>query len=350
MTRVQWETAYHKADRTHTIASPADFLPTQDLYLYYLLLRYPGSTLAFFNSIDSVRRLQPLLSNLQIQAFSLHGEMDQKARLKALDGFKKSLAKTEQTGTATVLLATDVAARGLDIPSVQHVVHFHLPRSTDTYIHRSGRTARAGRSGLSLILLSPNEKTLWASLRKNLSREGGDLSDLDVVHSIMGRLKKRISLAQEIDGMRHRERKEVADDNWVKKMADEAEIALDEDDVDPDADHAVGTKTHKKQQSRVAANIRALQDELREELRRTLLVRGVKRKFITQGVGLDLGEHANGKDALRGLVDGTGHNTFLGLGRTTASSDLNGKGKATSASASASTGVKDKSKKRKAKA
>lgn len=309
----------------------------KDLYLYYLLLRYPGSTLVFFNSIDSVRRLQPLLSNLQVQCFALHGEMDQKTRLKALDNFKKSIPASQlpNSSKATVLLATDVAARGLDIPSVQHVIHFHLPRSTDTYIHRSGRTARAGKMGLSLILLSPSETQLWTSIQKNLSssssstQRSGDVPDLEVVYSIMGRLKKRINLSKEIDESRHRERKEVADDNWVKKLAAEAEIALDEDEVDPDADFAVGSgggaHSHKKAKSKAAANVRALQEELKAELQRTLLVRGVKRKFITQGAGLDLGREggeSRGADALRGLVEGTGHETFLGLDRSQAQDDL----------------------------
>lgn len=189
--------------------------------------------------------------------------------------------------------------------------------------------------GLSLILLSPSETQLWTSIQKNLSssssstQRSGDVPDLEVVYSIMGRLKKRINLSKEIDESRHRERKEVADDNWVKKLAAEAEIALDEDEVDPDADFAVGSgggaHSHKKAKSKAAANVRALQEELKAELQRTLLVRGVKRKFITQGAGLDLGREggeSRGADALRGLVEGTGHETFLGLDRSQAQDDL----------------------------
>ena len=90
--------------------------------------------------------------------------MQQKARLKALDRF------TNSTSSTSVLLCTDVAARGLDIASVHHVVHYQLPRTADTYVHRSGRTARAGREGVSLQLVSPEEKSLQRELFKSLGR------------------------------------------------------------------------------------------------------------------------------------------------------------------------------------
>lgn len=68
------------------------------------------------------------------------------------------------------MLATDVAARGLDVLGVEHVVHFQLPRTADAYVHRSGRTARAGQAGLGLILLAPEEKLAQRALFKQLGR------------------------------------------------------------------------------------------------------------------------------------------------------------------------------------
>jgi len=67
-------------------------------------------------------------------------------------------------------LATDVAARGLDIPEVHHVVHYQLPRTVDTYIHRSGRTGRAGKSGIVLQLVAPEEKVLQKELMTSLGK------------------------------------------------------------------------------------------------------------------------------------------------------------------------------------
>ena len=69
-----------------------------------------------------------------------------------------------------VLIATDVAARGLDIPLVEHVVHFNLPRTADAYIHRSGRTARAQKPGFALLLCSAEEKGTQRALMKSLGR------------------------------------------------------------------------------------------------------------------------------------------------------------------------------------
>lgn len=68
------------------------------------------------------------------------------------------------------MLATDVAARGLDIPSVSHVVHFNLPRTADVYVHRSGRTARAGQEGLALQLISPEDKQAQRLLMVSLGK------------------------------------------------------------------------------------------------------------------------------------------------------------------------------------
>ena len=74
-----------------------------------------------------------MLNNLNIPAFSIHSSMIQKQRLRALEKFKEASQKNE----VAVLVASDVAARGLDIPNIDHVVHYHLPRSADVYIHRS---------------------------------------------------------------------------------------------------------------------------------------------------------------------------------------------------------------------
>ncbi len=70
----------------------------------------------------------------------------------------------------SILLATDIAARGLDIPSVSHVVHYQFPRTVDTYIHRNGRTARAQRHGFSLLICAPDERRVARALFGSLGR------------------------------------------------------------------------------------------------------------------------------------------------------------------------------------
>ena len=68
------------------------------------------------------------------------------------------------------MLATDIAARGLDVPSVDHVVHYQIPRTADAYVHRNGRTARAKRSGFSMLMCGPDERRLVRALLGSLGR------------------------------------------------------------------------------------------------------------------------------------------------------------------------------------
>ena len=112
-------------------------LEEKDHYLYYFLTQHTGRTLVFVNAITGVNRLTNILRLLRMQAWGIHSQMQQRQRLKNLDRF--------QAGDTAILVATDVAARGLDIPNVKYVVHYQVPRTADVYIHRSGRTARGPR-------------------------------------------------------------------------------------------------------------------------------------------------------------------------------------------------------------
>ena len=83
----------------------------------------------------------------KFNAAALHGDMDQPARMAALESFRK--------GEVTVLVASDVAARGLDIPAVSHIFNFDVPHHPDDYVHRIGRTGRAGLSGTAITIVAP---------------------------------------------------------------------------------------------------------------------------------------------------------------------------------------------------
>ena len=134
----------------------------KDAYLYYFLLRYPRRTLVSLSAINGIRRLLPLLALLNIPAFPLHSQLEQRQRLKNLDRFKSA--------QNSVLLATDVAARGLDMPAVDHVVHYQVPRTADAYVHRNGRTVRAMRRGFSLVMCTPDERKVVHALMHSLGR------------------------------------------------------------------------------------------------------------------------------------------------------------------------------------
>jgi ATP-dependent RNA helicase RhlE len=96
--------------------------------------------------------------NSGIIAAAIHGNKGQGARTKALAGFKD--------GSVTALVATDIAARGLDIPLLPHVINFELPNIPEDYVHRIGRTGRAGASGEAISLFSPDETVFLRDIEK----------------------------------------------------------------------------------------------------------------------------------------------------------------------------------------
>lgn len=134
----------------------------KDLYLYYFLQRHPGRTIVFCNSIECVRRLHKLFAILNCEPYPLHAKMAQRQRLKNLERFSSN-----PTG---LLIATDVAARGLDIPNVEHVIHYQVPRTSENYIHRSGRTARGNKEGIAVLFMEPNELNDYVKLCRALKR------------------------------------------------------------------------------------------------------------------------------------------------------------------------------------
>lgn len=129
-------------------------LKHKDLHLVHLLHTLSGlTTIVFVRTVVDAQRLAILLRLLSFPAVPLHGQLSQSARLGALNKFK--------SGGKSILLATDVASRGLDIPSVDLVVNYDLPTNSKDYIHRVGRTARAGRSGKSVTLVTQYDVELF---------------------------------------------------------------------------------------------------------------------------------------------------------------------------------------------
>ncbi|GAA6037143.1 hypothetical protein JCM8097_008757 [Rhodosporidiobolus ruineniae] len=267
-----------------------------DIHLYHFLLRYPARTIVFLASIDGIRRLLPLLTLLKLNVIAIHSGMQQRQRLKALDRFKSS--------PTAILLATDVAARGLDIPSVSHVVHFQLPRAADTYVHRSGRTARAGTEGLALQLVAPEEKNAQRMLMASLGKTT-DLPTLPSEFSILDQLKQRILLAREIDQAQHRASKQAHDDKWLRDAATAMEIDLDDEDS--------VQASSRKERGKAAAQVKGLKAQLDQMLKKPLMVRGVSAKYITTRGTAGLVDQ---------LVSGTGHGSILGVQASTALDDL----------------------------
>ncbi|XP_044232000.1 ATP-dependent RNA helicase DDX24 [Thunnus albacares] len=192
----------------------------KDFFLYYFLLQYPGRTMVFANSIDCIKRLNSLLVILDHTPLPLHANMHQKQRLKNLERF----AERE----SCVLLTTDVAARGLDIPNVQHVIHYQVPRTSETYVHRSGRTARATKQGLSLLLIGPDDMMNFKKIYKTLGKDE-ELPMFPIEIKCMEAIKERVNLARKIEKIEFHNSREKQHNSWFRQAAEALEVDLDDE-------------------------------------------------------------------------------------------------------------------------
>ena len=117
-----------------------------------------GPVLVFCRTKIGAERVAVRLSGLGIRTASLHADRTQQQRMSAVEGFR--------TGIYPVLVATDVAARGLDIDNIAHVVNFEVPDTPEAYVHRVGRTGRAESTGRALTLVAPEEVRALRALEK----------------------------------------------------------------------------------------------------------------------------------------------------------------------------------------
>ncbi|KAK5653347.1 hypothetical protein OQA88_9039 [Cercophora sp. LCS_1] len=299
----------------------------KDLYLYSTLLLQPTRrALVFTNSINTVRRITPLLQNLGLPAFALHSDMIQKARLRSIERFKACGSEQDQTKgkkkAAGILVATDVAARGLDIPGIDLVIHYHVPRSADDYVHRSGRTARASNSGASVLLCGPKEavptqrlvaKVHAAAEAKNpsKSKRSDVVHTIDIDRRIVSRLRERVVLAKKITDATLAKEKGHKDDDWMKKAAEELGVEYDSDELEA-AGAWSGRGSGRKQKEKEARSIsKAELGGMKAALKQMLaqpVNTGVSAKYLFSG-GIDVDElMRNGgvTGDFLGKVDGLG--------------------------------------------
>jgi ATP-dependent RNA helicase DDX24/MAK5 len=209
-----------------------------------------------------------LLRALEFNCRTIHAQLQQRQRLKALEAF--------QSAPIGVLVATDVAARGLDISKIQSVVHYDIARSPQVYIHRSGRTARANTTGTTVSLVNPEDSAHHAAIcsalaaagtsmskvvevvedtaatnapsrKKNRKGKKGDaqqqpqpkpvenviertpkLPALPVDLSLLPPLRERVRLAKKIFTQSFVVSKRGKEQSWLKQSAQEADLDLDE--------------------------------------------------------------------------------------------------------------------------
>ncbi|XP_012284459.1 ATP-dependent RNA helicase DDX24 [Orussus abietinus] len=241
------------------ISCPIDH---KDYYIYYFLKRHSGRTLVFCNSIGCVKRLAALLGKLECNPLPLHASMQQRQRLKNLERF--------QADDDGLLIATDVAARGLDIPSVEHVIHYQVPRTSESYVHRSGRTARAQKEGITVLIIEPSEVQYYTRLCRTLGRTE-ELPVFPVVDSLLIAIKERVNLAREIDKLELRCRRDNVQKGWLKRAVENMDIVLDEDQLE--------TTMETKESADLRRQLKAKNHQLTALLRKPLFPKGFSGKY-----------------------------------------------------------------------
>ncbi|OAA72968.1 ATP-dependent rRNA helicase RRP3 [Akanthomyces lecanii RCEF 1005] len=159
----------NKYQTVSTLLQHYVFLPhaDKDTYLIHIINEFAGkSCIVFTRTVYETQRCAILLRTLGFGAIPLHGQLSQSARLGALNKFRG--------GMREILVATDVAARGLDIPSVDVVLNYDIPSDSKTYIHRVGRTARAGKSGVAISLVTQYDLELFMRIEAALGKKLGE--------------------------------------------------------------------------------------------------------------------------------------------------------------------------------
>lgn len=151
------------ADKIKQVCMTVEEEDKLDLLQRVTVVENPESCVIFCNTKQKVDEVHRGLNDLEYSCDKIHGGMEQDERLKVMNYFRK--------GTFRYLVATDVAARGIDIDHITHVINYDIPQDPENYVHRIGRTGRKGRSGKAITFITPYEDGYFNSLEKYLERE-----------------------------------------------------------------------------------------------------------------------------------------------------------------------------------
>lgn len=199
-----------------------------------LLLESPSSA-RVLSRVQMTKSNDPrsALDMISVDVLGLHSKMRQKERLKRMERFRHL--------EHAVLICTDIAARGLDVPNIAAVIHYQAPRGAEVFLHRSGRTARAGRAGESVTFMGPGDAAQYRRIYRAAGVGQTQILDIYTSSPELVAAREAIQLASELEGKVHRAAKEEHDNNWMHRTADEAELILEEDE-DKDAARAAAPR------------------------------------------------------------------------------------------------------------
>jgi len=219
--KVEVSTKYTTVDKLlqYYVFIPLKF---KDVYLVHILNELAGNSfMVFCATCANAMRTALMLRNLGFNAIPLHGQMSQNKRLAALNKFRGK--------TRSILISTDVASRGLDIPHVDVVVNFDIPTHSKDYIHRVGRTARAGRSGKAITFVTQYDVELYQRIEHLIEKK---LPLYKTVEDEVMALTERVSEAQRFAKIEMKETEE-------KKRSGKRKRGDDDND---DTEEAIGVR------------------------------------------------------------------------------------------------------------
>lgn len=206
---------------------------TRDYYLFHILKENEKKRIIIFtNSISHTKKLYSIFSYFnELKCTVLHSKMLQNVRIKNLDRFSSN--------QINILFCTDIGARGLDIPFVDLVIHYHVPQKTETFIHRSGRTARANRSGKVTSLITQKELMLYKKVMIDLHYNQFAMKTLNIVQ--LEKIKSLFEYAKQIERETFQIKKANREKQWYKKTAEQCDMLVDDenDNRDDDEDNDV---------------------------------------------------------------------------------------------------------------
>ncbi|XP_063383703.1 probable ATP-dependent RNA helicase DDX47 [Cydia fagiglandana] len=232
--KVEVSTKYQTVDKLQQYYV---FIPVKykDVYLVHILNELSGNSfIVFVATCAGALRAALLLRNLGLAAVPLHGQMSQNKRLAALNKFKNK--------SRSILLCTDVASRGLDIPHVDVVINLDIPLHSKDYIHRVGRTARAGRAGKAVTFVSQYDVELYQRIEQLIGKQ---LPLYPTEESEVMVLQERVAEAQRLTKIEMKELEDKRNTKGRKRGAD---------DDDDDTENAAGVRRRIKGKGKGGSN------------------------------------------------------------------------------------------------
>jgi ATP-dependent RNA helicase DDX24/MAK5 len=240
--------------------------------------------------------------------------MEQKARLRSVERFSSA-----SSALNPILVATDVAARGLDIKGIDIVIHYHVPRTADAYVHRSGRTARAGTPGKSILICAPEEAMgvtrliarVHTESKPNANSKRTVLDSVELDRRIVTRIRPRVMLSKRITESILAKEKLSAEDKWLRTAAEELGADYDSETFEHQTSGKAkgrgrGGGRHQREKragSVTKAELTSMKAELKALLSKRINI-GVSERYITAGrVDVDALLRGEGNKAFIGQID-----------------------------------------------